>query len=56
MSYNNFNRVTQSVDTGETGTRGLTYDSRGNVKSIGGINFNYDATDRPTGLSPSTTD
>ncbi|NNE59260.1 MAG: hypothetical protein HKN36_14225 [Hellea sp.] len=51
LTYNAFNRVSQSVDSGATGTRNLTYDSRGNVKSIGGINMNYDATDRPTGLS-----
>ena len=43
------------MDSGETGTRALTYDSRGNVKSIGNINMNYDATDRPTGLSGDTT-
>jgi len=28
--------LTQSADTGETGTRSLSYDTRGNVKSSGG--------------------
>jgi len=49
------NRVTQSADTGETGTRTLAYDTRGNVKSIGGLNMDYDASDRPTGLSGAAT-
>jgi len=52
LTYNTTNnRLIKSTDSGETGTRALTYDSRGNVKSIGGVNMSYDASDRPTGLS-----
>ncbi len=45
------NRVTHFVDTGDTGTRSLAYDSRGNVKRIGLQNMTYDVSDRPTGMS-----
>lgn len=51
MTYNNANRLTRAVDTGETGTRDLGYDHRGNVTSLGNLAMFYDATDRPTELS-----
>jgi len=54
LSYNSRNRLSQSVDSGETGTRNIQYDSRGNITSIGGVQMSYDAADRPTGLSGDT--
>jgi len=42
--------VSVSADTGETGSRSLQYDNRGNVISIGGQAMFYDATDCPVSL------
>ena len=52
LTYNTTNnRLVKSVDSGETGTRNIKYDTRGNVTEIGGVKMTYDASDRPTGLS-----
>jgi len=49
-SYANNNRLTSHTDSAE-GARSLGYDSRGNVTSLGGINFTYNAADKPSGMS-----
>lgn len=42
------NRVSQSVDSGPSGTRTIAYDSRGNVTSLGSLAMTYDMSDQPT--------
>lgn len=51
LSYNGNNRLTQSADTGSSGTRGLGYDARGNVTSLGALGFVYDYADQPVSVS-----
>ena len=47
----NTNRVIKSIDSGATGTRDILYDSRGNVKEIGGVKLTYNGAGRATGLT-----
>ena len=48
--YASNNRLSQSNDT-SLGNRGLQYDSRGNVTTLGGLNFSYGADNRPQSIS-----
>ncbi|MEP3891128.1 MAG: RHS repeat-associated core domain-containing protein [Hellea sp.] len=53
---NRTGRLTSVVDTrtapnGGTGSRNLTYDSRGNVEVLGGLTFEYDMADQPGTVS-----
>lgn len=58
LSYDSGNRVSRSTDTGgwggNTGTRTLAYDSRGNVRTLGGLTFTYDYANQPRAVSGST--
>ena len=54
LAYDNYNRVSQSADTGVSGTRALAYDARGNVTSLGSMAFVYDYADQPASVSGST--
>ncbi|WP_415812060.1 RHS repeat domain-containing protein [Litorimonas haliclonae] len=45
------NRVSQSIDTGATGTRTVAYDARGNVTTLGTLGMVYDYSDQPTAVS-----
>lgn len=47
LSYNGRNRLSQSADTGTSGTRTVAYDVRGNVTTLGNLSFMYDASDQP---------
>ncbi len=58
LLYNGSNQVSWSTDTGgsaatggNTGSRSFDYDDWGNAIKVGGLNMEYDASDRPTGLS-----
>lgn len=54
VSYDNTrNRATQNTDT-DGGSRTIGYDSRGNVTTLGNLNFNYDFSDQPTSVSGSS--
>lgn len=45
------NRLSQSVDTGTSGTRTIAYDGRGNVTTLGNLAFVYDRSDQPVVVS-----
>jgi len=45
------NRLSQSVDTGASGTRTVAYDHRGNVTTLGTLAFVYDKSDQPTAVT-----
>ncbi len=52
LNYDNStNRLVESVDTGATGTRDVVYDSRGNIKEIGGVKLSFNGANQATGLS-----
>ena len=55
LNYDTRNRVSKSIDTGgwggNTGTRTVAYDARGNVTSLGNMAFVYDYSDQPTAVS-----
>ena len=51
LSYDSKNRLSQSVDTGDTGTRAVGYDARGNVTALGNLSFIYDMADQPRHVS-----
>jgi len=56
LSYNNNNRLIAANDSltethGGTGNRTVSYDSRGNIKRLGGQSFRYNGMNRPTGMS-----
>ena len=51
LSYNSLNQLSQSNDSGHSGLRQFSYDSRGNVISAGDLQFSYDATDQPISAS-----
>ena len=54
LTYDANNRVSQSVDSGATGTRGFTYDSRGNVVAMGAKTFTYDMSNQPVAMGGDT--
>lgn len=45
------NRVSQSIDTGSTGNRLMSYDSRGNTTGAGALQMNYDFSEQLTSIS-----
>jgi len=47
LSYDSRNRLSQSADTGSSGTRAVGYDVQGNVTSLGNLAFIYDYSDQP---------
>ena len=47
LTYDSRNRLTQSADTGGSGTRAVGYDAQGNVTSLGNLSFIYDYSDQP---------
>ena len=51
LNYNALNRLSSSVDSGATGTRSLSYDSRGNVTRLGSLYMGYDISDQPVSIS-----
>ena len=55
FNFNTRNRVSKSIDTGgwggNTGTRTVAYDARGNVTTLGNMAFFYDYSDQPTSVS-----
>ncbi len=55
LSYDVFNRLSQSVDTGPSGTRSVGHDARGNVTTLGGLTFGYDVSDQPVNVSGAAT-
>jgi RHS repeat-associated protein len=52
MSYDSKNRPTSHTDSGGP-NRTLAYDARGNVTSLGALNFTYDLSDQPVAISGS---
>ncbi len=61
LSYDTRNRVNKSTDTGgsavnggNTGTRTVAYDNRGNVTTLGNMAFVYDYADQPVTVSGGT--
>jgi len=47
LIYDTKNRLTRSIDTGETKTRWIAYDARGNTSALGSLRFSYDFADQP---------
>ncbi|RUO57833.1 RHS repeat domain-containing protein [Pseudidiomarina insulisalsae] len=54
LSYNSVNRLVTSDDSGASGLRSFSYDSRGNVTAAGALQFNYDAENQPVSVSGSS--
>jgi RHS repeat-associated protein len=55
LSYDSQNRVSQSADSGATGTRTVGHDARGNVTTLGAMSSVYDMSDQPTIVSGAAT-
>jgi len=53
LTYDSRNRLSQSADTGPSGTRTVAYDARGNVTTLGNLAFVYDYSDQPVVVSGS---
>lgn len=49
-NYNSWNRIASSIDTANIGY-GFNYDSRGNIRTTGLLNFSYDMSDQPIAMS-----
>jgi len=58
LLYDSRNRVSKSIDTGgwggNTGTRNLIHDSRGNVRSLGNLTLRHDYANQPNLVTGST--
>jgi len=53
MIYDAKNRLSRSIDTGETKTRWIAYDARGNTSALGAMKFIYDYADQPVRVTGS---
>jgi len=51
LTYDSRNRLSQSADTGTSGTRTVAYDAQGNVTTLGNLAFIYDYSDQPVVVS-----
>ena len=49
-NYNSRNRIISSIDTANIGY-GFNYDSRGNIRTAGLLNFTYDMSDQPVAMN-----
>ena len=51
LNYDSNNRVSQSIDSGTSGTRTIGYDVRGNVTTLGNLGMAYDHSDQPIAVT-----